>query len=56
MDLTSLEQEDRNTGWDADEETDEETFTMLFIEFYYTNGNFQDGTGLLGGSKTSLDS
>ncbi len=41
MDLMRLEQEDRNTGWDADEGT----FTMLFIEFYYANGNFIDGTG-----------
>jgi len=56
MDLMRLEQEDRNTGWDADEGTDEETFTMLSIEFYYANGNFIDGTGLVGGSKTSLDS
>jgi len=30
MDLIRLEQEDRNTGWDADEGI----FTMLFIEFY----------------------
>ncbi len=56
MDLMSLEQEDRNTGWDADEGTDEGTFTMLSIEFYYANWNFQAGTGLAGGSKTSLDS
>ncbi len=47
-----LKQEDRKTGWDADEET----FTMLSVKFYYTNGNFQAGTGLVGGSKTSLDS
>ena len=56
MDLMRLKQEDRNTGWDADEDTDEETFTMLSIEFYYANGNFQTGAGLAGGSKTSLDS
>ncbi len=43
-----LGQEDRNTGWDADEGTDEETFTMLSIEFYYANGNFQEGMGLAG--------
>jgi len=52
MDLMRLEQEDRNTGWDADEGT----FTMLSIEFYYANGNLQSGMGLVGGSKTSLDS
>ena len=44
MGLMRLEQEDRNAGWDADEGT----FTMLFIEFYYANGNFQEGMGLAG--------
>ncbi len=29
---------------------------MLSIEFYYANGNFQEGMGLAEGSKTSLDS
>ncbi len=43
MDFMRLDQEDRNTGWDADEET----FTMLSIEFYYANGNVQEGTGYL---------
>jgi len=33
MDLIRLEQEDRNTGWDADEGTDEETFIMLMGTF-----------------------
>ncbi len=29
VDLMRLEQEDRNAGWDADEDTDEETFTNV---------------------------
>ncbi len=45
MDLMRLDQEDRNTGWDADANTDEGTFTVLSIEFYYANGNFQEGMG-----------
>ena len=47
MDLMRLEQEDMNAGWDADEGTDERTFTIISIQFYYTNRNFQEGMGLI---------